>query len=162
MKGSNQMNKKIAEYSNLKPVCSIADLTKLLGISRAHFFYCKGKGIFPEPIYSIHNKRPLYTLEMQMTCLEIRESNIGYNGQYVLWYAPRKAKTEKDTTAPVKRKTRIDKTTQEFADTLSNMGLSVTADQISTALNELYSDGIGTMDHGVVIRNLYRYFKNGV
>jgi len=100
-------------------------------------------------------------MEMQVRCLEIRESNIGFNGQYALFYSPRKPKLETEN-APVQKSKppKVDKTLQEFCDTLGKMGMTVGTAEIGTALKHLYPDGMGSRDHGVVLRDLYKYFKN--
>jgi hypothetical protein len=155
------MIRKNASYSNLKPVCSVADMIKVLGMSRAQFYNLMSQGVFPPPIYCLRTHRPMYNMELQIRCLEIKESNIGFNGQYVLFYSPRKEKVETETVPATKRKPKADKTLKEFSETLNNMGISVTEEQIAAAISEMYGDEIGSREHGLIIRDLYRFFKNG-
>ena len=51
---------------------------------------------------------------------------------------------------------------EELVDTLSNMGLNITEKQVKETIQKLYPDGIEQEEIGVVIRELFRYFKYGV
>jgi hypothetical protein len=161
MKDNRQMTRKMMSNSSLKPVCSVVEMIRMLGLSRARFYQLLEQGIFPSPIYDLRTKRPFYTTELQQICLTVRESNIGFNNQYVLFYSPRKEKsgtaTEKSA-RPVKIKNAIH---DELAQTLCRMGLSVDAAKVGSAIESLFPDGTDGKDHGVLIRDLFRYFKNG-
>ena len=50
----------------------------------------------------------------------------------------------------------------EFAETLGRMGLSVDVAKVGSAIKKLYPDGIESKDHGIIVRDLFRFFKNGV
>ena len=154
------MNNKIKANSSLKPVCSVIDMARQLGLSRARFYQLLEQGIFPQAVYCLRTHRPLYLLEQQQICLNIKETNIGYNGQYVLFYSPRKIVSEQNLAATKKSKPKND-TFSEIAETLNRMGLSLTADKVSEAVENLYPDGVEGKDHGVLIRDLFRFFKNG-
>ena len=45
--------------------------------------------MFPPPVYSVSNRRPIYVEELQEVCLEVRRRNCGINGRPVLYYAGR-------------------------------------------------------------------------
>jgi hypothetical protein len=159
MKRNSQMNRKMMSNSNLKPVCSVIDMIRMLGLSRARFYQLVDKGIFPPPIYSIDTHRAMYDLTLQQACLTVRETNIGYNGQYCLFYSPRKQKSEsvnEKSSRPPKINNPLH---EEFAQTLNRMGLSVDAVKVGSAIEKLYADGIEDKQHGVIIRELFRYFR---
>jgi hypothetical protein len=159
MKGTRQMANKIKSTFNLKPICSVADMALMLGLSRARFYQLLEQGIFPQPVYCTRTKRPLYTLELQKDCLAVKETNVGYNGQYILFYSPRKEKAEAVVEKSV-RHTRVKNTLHdEFAQTLVRMGVTTDAAKVGSAIEELYPDGIEDKEHGVIIRELFRYFK---
>jgi hypothetical protein len=141
----------------LKPIISVTEMAKMLNLSRARLYQLLEQGIFPQPIYDLRTHRPLYNAQLQERCLEIRNSGIGDNNQYILFYSPRKKET----------KTRISKSTKktdslhtEFAETLNSMGLGCSAKDVSVAISELYPDGVGELDHGVVIRDLFRFLES--
>lgn len=59
-------------------------------------------------------------------------------------------------------KTKAQSEYEELTDTLSNMGLNVSEKQVKEAVHKLYPNGIEQEDMGVIIRDLFRYFKNQV
>ena len=132
-------------------------MIKMLGLSRARFYQLVEQGVFPQPIYDLRSKRPMYDLALQQVCLTVRETNVGFNGQYVLFYSPRKntaaAKSPKKSEPP-------DEPISELTETLKRMGLDVTAAQVSSAVESIFPEGLDKTDSGVVIRDLFRYFKS--
>jgi hypothetical protein len=138
----------------LKPIISVTEMAKILNLSRARFYQLLVQGIFPQPIYDIRTHRPLYDARLQVACLGVRETGIGANNQYILFYSPRKKETKARISKPTKK---INALHAEFAETLNSMGLSCSAKNVSTAISELYPDGVGDVDHGVVIRDLFRF-----
>ena len=156
------MSRKMMSNSNLKPACSVIEMIRMLGLSRARFYQLLEQGIFPPAVYDLRTKRPLYTLELQQICLNIRESNIGYNNQYVLFYSPRKEKTETAVEKSNRKSKGHESMHDELAQTLCRMGLSVDAAKVGIAIRKLYPEGTDDKDQGVLIRDLFRYFKSGV
>jgi len=146
------MNSK--KMSVLKPVISVTEMAKNLNLSRARFYQLLEQGIFPQPIYDLRTHRPIYDARLQERCLEIRNSGIGANNQYILFYSPRKKEAHPRISKKRKKTNSIHK---EFAETLNSMGLSCSVKDVSNAINELYPDGIGEIEHGVVIRDLFRF-----
>lgn len=138
-----------------KVVCSISDMAFELNLSRARFYQLVKSGHLPQPIYDIKTRRPYYDLELQEQCLRVKSTGIGINGQYILFYSPRR-KPQNEAQKP--KRTKAPKH-QDLVDTLSVMGLEVTGEQMESALNELYPNGINGKDQGLVIRELYRFLK---
>jgi hypothetical protein len=103
-------------------------------------------------------------LELQQVCHTVRDTNIGYDGHPILFYTPRKKgdlSQNSSSSAEKRKKSASNPQCQELADALINMGLSnVDLQQIQEALNNLFPrQPLNTLDHGLVIRQLYRYFK---
>lgn len=146
---------KTHKLSNLKPIVSISEMSKMLNLSRSRFYQLLDAGILPQPIYCVRTKRPLYTRELQQKCLDVKETNIGANGQYILFYLPRKKET-----APRKKVQKNNPIYAEFAETLNSMGLSCSAKEVMEAVEELYSDSVDDLDHGIVIRDLFRKLRS--
>ena len=145
--------------SNLKPACSVIEMIRMLEISRARFYQLMEQGIFPKPVYDLRTKRPFYSIELQELCLSIRESNIGFNGQYVLFYSPRKNSAVVKSS---KKSASNDEPIVELTDTLKRMGLDIDVKKVRKAMTELYPNGTdGSGNQGVIIRDLFRFFKNG-
>ncbi|MBW8039234.1 MAG: hypothetical protein FVQ85_04470 [Planctomycetes bacterium] len=146
------MNNK--NMSNIKPIISIGDLAKALNHSRARFYQLQKEMIYPPPLYDIRTKRPFYDAHLQQICHEVRASGIGWNGRYILFYSPRKNNSDRPT-----RKS--NSKNRELVMTLNNMGLHVSHGEVADAVKELYPQGFN-QDTGVVIRELFRFFKQGM
>ena len=140
-----------------KAVVSITEIAKTVELSRSRFYQLLQSGFFPKPKYDDRSKRPYYDIELQQKCLDCRQSGIGVDGSYMLFYSPRKSESLAEM-----RKKKTDPALKEIAETLLTMGLEVTGKQVQQGLIELYPDGIGEQEQGVVIRELFRYLKKQV
>ena len=145
-------NKKL---SISKQIVSMTEIAKMLQLSRARFYQLLEQGFFPKPLYDERSKRPYYDLALQKKILESRKSGIGVDGSFMLFYSPRK----KETVSHI-RKQKIDPVVKEFVETLQEMGLQTTVKQVQQGLTEIYPDGVGDQEQGVVIRELFRYLKS--
>lgn len=147
-------NKKMSDKT-FKAICSVTELCKDLGISRAQFYNLQNIEVFPKGLKDERTGRPYFDIELQRACHQIRSSGIGHNGQPYLFYSPR--------TNPGKPRSKVSKPVdskhKEYASTLEQMGLSVSVEQILKALSELYPDGSESIDEGIVIRELFRHLK---
>lgn len=142
-------NKKL---STMKQVISVTEMAGMLQLSRARFYQLLESGFFPKPLKDERSKRPYYDQELQQKCLESRQSGIGVDGSFMLFYSPRK----KETKARVKK---VDPQMKELTETLNSMGLEVTTEQIQQGLTELYPEGTEGQNPGLVVRELYRHLK---
>ena len=124
----------------------------MLQLSRARFYQLLGTGFFPKPLHDDRSKRPYYNLDLQQKCLEARQSGVGVDGSFMLFYSPRK----KETKPRIKK---IDPQIKELTETLGSMGLETTVEQVQQSLPELYPDGTEGQDQGLVVRELYRHLK---
>ena len=141
-----------------KPIVSITEMSRIVELSRARFYQLLDSGFFPKPLHDERSNRPYYDLELQKKILESRQSGIGVDGSYMLFYSPRKAESH----SHIKKNKRVDPVVTELAETLESMGLDVSVKQVQHSLSELYPDGTIDVDQGVVIRELFRYLKNRV
>ena len=121
-------------------------------LSRARFYQLLGTGFFPKPLHDERSKRPYYNLDLQQKCLECRQSGVGIDGSFMLFYSPRKKETKPRTK-------KVDPQIKELTETLESMGLETTAEQVKQSLPELYPEGAEKVDQGVVIRELFRHLK---
>ena len=138
-----------------KPICSVTEMVRSLGLSRARFYQLQKEGIFPQPIYDIRTHRPFFDTHLQEVCHAVRQTGIGHNGQYILFYSPRQNNGDK----PARRKGRSNSQYGELVATLNNMGLAVNCGEVAEAVGQLYPEGFDHQDMGVVIRELFRFFK---
>ena len=85
-----------------KAVVTITEMSRMVGLSPARFRQLMGT-TFPSPLYSVATRRPFYTEDMQLICLDVRRRNCGIDGRPVLvllssWWrgvVPRKPKSIK-------------------------------------------------------------------
>lgn len=146
----------------LRAVCSVSQMASALDHSRARFYQLQREGIYPPPIYNIRTRRPFFDTRLQQICQEVRETGIGWMGQYVLFYAPRNNITnssQKGSSARTGRKSGRNSQYQELVETLNCMGLETTSVQVQEAVETLYPEGMKHEDQGVVIREIFRFLK---
>jgi hypothetical protein len=147
-----QMSNKKLSIS--KQVVSMTEISQMLQMSRARFYQLLDIGFFPKPLHDERSKRPYYDLALQQKCLECRQSGIGVDGSFMLFYSCRK----KETVTNMKKK-KVDPVVKELTETLETMGLDITVEQVQQGLGELYPDGTENQEQGVVVRELFRKFK---
>jgi len=136
----------------IKKAVSVAEMSRMIGLSRARFYQLIREGIFPQPIYDVQSRRPFYNEEMQAVCLEARKRNCGVNGKPILFYAPRHPLSAR----PIKKP----KPNNQYADLLDGLralGLEVTAAQVEPVVKELFPNGF--QDLAEVIRAVFLRLK---
>ncbi len=68
---------------------SVSDMARLVGLGRSRFHQLVKQGVFPAPCECPTTRRPYYDYVGQLTCLEVRRTNRGINGQTIMFYARR-------------------------------------------------------------------------
>lgn len=147
-----------------KSVVSIADMARMVGLSRARFYQLMGT-TFPWPRYSLSNRRPFYDEMLQSLCLEVRKRNCGIDGKPILFYAKRIGhatttvrRTKKVATTPPPAKVEADH--DEILDGLRSLGLAAaTLPQVTAAVKELYPAGVKNENRGQVLRAVFLKLK---
>jgi len=144
-----------------KAVVTVAEMARMVGLSRARFYQLMDQGVFLPPVYDIHTRRPIFVEEMQKVCLEVRRRNCGVNGRPVLFYAkrggspsslPRKASKSKTKTANNKQYAPI-------VDAVRALGLMTTADQVAQAIKSLFPGGTDGVEEPEVIRAVFVHLQ---
>ena len=143
-----------------KTIVSVAEMARMVGLSRARFYQLVAEGIFPSPVYDVHTRRPFFSEEMQAVCMEVRKRNCGVNGKPILFYSARhplgsQPKPVKKTKAEPKQKGQY----ADLLDGLRSLGLDVTAAQVEPVVKELFPQGIQKLDCGEVIRGVFLRMK---
>jgi len=138
-----------------KSICSVSELAKKLGLSRARFYQLQKTGVFPEPVYCLYTRRPFFPMDLQEICLEIRKTGIGHNGRPVIFYSKRESSSPKS-------KNCCDQKYKELSETLGQMGLKVSSAKVRKAVTTIYANDWQKLDiDGKVIAEVFRYFQNG-
>lgn len=143
-----------------KAVVTVSEMARMCGLSRSRFYQLVEAGVFPQPVYSVANRRPIYVEESQKVCLEVRRRNCGVNGQPVLFYSrghplptqPKPTRTAKPK--PTKAPSHV-----ELIDGLAALGLSSTAEEVETAIKAAYPAGVNGTDQGEVLRQVFLHLK---
>jgi hypothetical protein len=143
-----------------KAVVTVSEMARMVGLSRARFYQLQKAGVFPQPIYDVATRRPVYTEEVQSICLEVRRRNCGVNGKPVLFYARRAP----ITTAPAKPRRAAAKPSKyehaDLLDALQALGLvSVTAAQVGAAVKEAFPQGTAGVDESQVVRGVFLHLR---
>jgi hypothetical protein len=141
-----------------KAVVSVSEMAGMVGLSRARFYQLLQAQIFPQPIFDLRTRRPFYTKDLQDKCLTIKESGVGISGQYILFYSPRK----NDGSVPKNSVQKKGSKYQDIKEALVQMGLDVSEEQVSNTVADVFPEGIENRDQGMVLRELFRYFKKGL
>jgi hypothetical protein len=132
-------------------------MAKLVNLSRARFYDLVKAGVFVAPVYSMANRRPLYVQEMQEEILLVRQTGIGCNGQYILFYERQQPAMPSSPSAP-RRPIRQER--HDLIDSLRSLGLqNVTAAQVEEALAANYPNGTAGVDEVTVVRTVYRHLR---
>ena len=67
-----------------KTVVTVAEMARMVGLSRARFYQLIGS-CFPWPLYGVSTKRPFYDENLQRMCLDVRRRNCGIDGKPILF-----------------------------------------------------------------------------
>jgi hypothetical protein len=133
----------------LKAAVSVSSVCRELGMSRSQFYLHVERGTFHAPLRLPSNQRPYYTASMVEDILRARESGIGCNKEYVLFY-DRRPKLESSATR--------DHST--LIDGLRNLGLNgVTNQQIDAALAVCFPKRNQNSSESDVLRTVFRHLK---
>ena len=110
-----------ALQASSKSAVTVSEMAEMCLLSRSRFYSLLEAGVFPRPVLHPSSKRPMYDLDLQRKCLEIRETGIGMNGVPVLF----NRKPNRIAQRKSQRKVAQDKTPDhpELMDALKGLGL---------------------------------------
>ena len=140
-----------------KAVVSVVEMSSMVGLCKSRFYTLIQTGVFPEAVKHESCKRPVYDLEGQRKCLDIRRTGIGANGQPVLFNRKRKTMARRD------RRSRQQATGEhgELIEAVKSLGLTTTAGAVEEALGRLFPNGCDDIDQGEVIRRVFLHLQAG-
>ena len=143
-----------------KVAVSVADMARMVGLSRARFYQLMESGVFPRPERHSETGRPFFGEDQQTVVLAVRRRNCGINGQPVLFYARRLP------TGPTPAKPRRGKPVPKVepdADliaALNALGLAgVSAPRVADAVGEIFPNGTTGVDESEVVRAVFLRLK---
>ena len=137
----------------LKAVVSVVSMCRLLKMSRSQFYFHAKRGTFHAPLYLASNNRPYFTAAMVEDNLRARETGVGVNGEYVIFYERQPASAKPDGKKPKANHSAL-------LEGLRSLGLAaVTAEDVDAALTVCFPQGIGGADEVTVLRGVFRHLK---
>ena len=146
-----------------KIAVTVAEVARMVGLSRARFYQLIDAGIFPPPERDSETGRPFYGKELQQVCLDVRRRNCGVNGKPILFYA-RRLPTSTTPAKPPKMTAKPTPQADPLAhglDAVKSLGLmTATLTGVTEAVKELFPGGIEGVEEGEVIRKVFLRLKN--
>lgn len=136
----------------LKAAVSISGQCRLLKMSRSQFYWHVKRGTFHAPLYLASNKRPYFTALMVEDNLRARETGVGVNKEFVIFYDRQPVATKTEDT-----KSKVDHSS--LLPGLSTLGLVVTTAQVEAALTACFPKGTSGQDETNVLRVVFRHLK---
>lgn len=141
-------------------VVSLSAMATLCKLSRSRFYQLIEEGIMPPPAYDLHTRRPLYPKELQDMCLQVRSSNIGINGRYILFYGDTQASANTPSRRASRRTSTANGSFTSLKEGLLALGLTNLTDQkIKDAVKAAYPNGTTGVDEGEVLRAVFRVLR---
>jgi hypothetical protein len=137
----------------MKAAISVSSQCRLLQMSRSQYYFHAKRGTFHSPLYLASNNRPYFTASMVEDNLKARETGVGVNGEYVIFYERREAEAKNEPTKPV-----ID--VESLVDGLKTLGLNaVTTDQVEAAVKASFPSGTEGQEESNILRTVFRFLK---
>ena len=137
-----------------KCAITITEMSRQVFLSRARFSFLVKEGVFPQPLYSIRNRRPFYTRELQQICLQVKQENVDCLGRPFIFYA-------KNGGTPKAQASKTRSSSNNHADLiqgLKQLGLDATSSQVEEAI-VAFPDRLEGVNDGERLRTIFRYLK---
>lgn len=137
----------------MKAAISVSSLCRILQMSRSQYYFHAKRGTFHAPLYLASNNRPYFTASMVEDNLKARETGVGVNGEYVIFYERREVGAKNE---PAKAVLDI----ESLVDGLKTLGLNaVTSDQVEAAVKASFPSGTEGQDESNILRTVFRFLK---
>lgn len=128
---------------------SVAEMADVVGLSRSSFYSMINAGVFPRPIQNEFCKRPVFDLDLQQRCLEIRRTGIGFNGQPVLFNRKRGTQKTRQGRKPAAGEY------GELVEAVRSLGVAANAEIVEEALRSLFPNGWSEIDQAELVRQVF-------
>ena len=130
---------------------TVQELCELIGLSKNRFYALQKAGIFPAPLRSPLNNRPVFDSALIEQCLGIVRNRVGANG--APWVPNRKSPVVK----PTAKRASGDRH-RGLIEALASLGLTSTAAQVDEALAKLPEGGAG-LEEPELIRQVFLHLR---
>lgn len=137
----------------MKAAVSVSSLCRLLKMSRSQFYFHVKRGTFHAPLRLPSNQRPYYTASMVEDVLKARETGVGVNGEFVIFYERQPPGTKAEPKQPKADHSGL-------LEGLALLGLNgVTQEQVEAGLAACFPKGTTGQDEATVLRAVFRHLK---
>jgi predicted DNA-binding transcriptional regulator AlpA len=137
----------------MKAAVSVSSVCRLLKMSRSQFYFHVRRGTFHAPLRLPSNQRPYFTASMVEDIIKARETGIGVNGEFVIFY-----ERQPNGTKNVDKTPKADHSA--LVEGLSLLGLTnVTTEQVEAAIAVCSPDGTTGQDEASLLRTVFRHLK---
>jgi AcrR family transcriptional regulator len=146
--------------TGLRAAVSVTQMAKMVGLSRAAFYEHVRRGHFVAPMYQPGSlRRPVYTAEMQRQNLEVRATQLGVNGEYVLFYE-RQPREESERPGRRSRSEAPGGVASDLLRRLEGLGLQgLSESRVEQAVAECFPHGAAGVAEPEVLRVIYRQLR---
>ena len=118
---------------------------------------------FLKPVYLSSNKRPVYTREMAVRNIEVKNNNVGINGEVIMFYSariPTTTKPKKTVQKSTDKKIATPEKHTDMIDALESLGLeNITSSQIDSAIQKCFPGGTENVSEDDILTELFRYLR---
>lgn len=145
--------------SSLPAVVSVTEMARRVGLSRSRFYELVRSGHLPTPVYCLRTRRPMYLTEQMVECLRVKQSGIGVNGGYVLFYSPRERETPSSPRPNRGSRTLPPPNQAEILEGLRALGMTAGSEEVAAAVRACFPDGTEGRDEGEVLRAVWQELR---
>jgi predicted DNA-binding transcriptional regulator AlpA len=129
---------------------TLDELVSQLGISKSRYYQLQKRGVFPAPQRA--GNRPVFDQTLTQQCVAVIHTRMGINGEVVLFNAKRKQESVQKRPFPVKGKH------DDLINALASLGLTVTKEQVATAVHSLPNNGTD-LDEAALVKQVFLILK---
>lgn len=137
-------------------------MARLLNLSRSRLYQLIEGGFLLQPAYLL-NKKPVYTKEMVLRNLHVKQSNCGINGQPILFYTTRNvAHKERQPKIKSVQSRRVPSSSkyEPLLDELTCLGIdNLTVEQVEKAVSNCFPDGTENIDPDTLLKTVFCHLK---
>ncbi|MBE0536850.1 MAG: hypothetical protein IH624_14385 [Phycisphaerae bacterium] len=157
-----------SNHFDIPPYMNVSVMSKLLGLSRSRLYQLITEGVILQPVYLIANRRPVFTREMALCNLRVKEQNVGVNGQVIMFYTSRRndSPVARSKPSPVEKmrekETRSPQVERhmELIEALEALGIeNIKVAQIDSAIRKCFPDGAENIGEDEILREVFRQLQ---
>ena len=148
---------------NIPDVVNMTTMARLLNLSRSRLYQLMEQDILLKPVYLISNKKPVFTRDMVLRNLQVKQNNCSIKGQPILFYTTRNV-SRRERTPKVKssqpRRVASPSKYEPLLDELTSLGIDdLTVEQVEKAVLNCFPNAPDTIDPDTLLKTLFCHLK---